>query len=680
MTDETAHLSVDQLKDALESLDWTRVRSLLDDAGGRLADPTAVGQALRRANGLLHEYPVPSAEKKREALFSELVNHLASGQPEGVPVEVALAIETLHVAEAGYRQLVKALARTDASKLDPALHVAAVVQRADGEVKALFGMLEEQAQQREVITPHIRLQDGEDGTLNPDAGLEHIVSFASMTIQMEAFKGKWFDAAGHIVIPISPEVTEEAVYQAGSTFLLATLWKRWKLTEQVARFLGGSLRFLAEQERPAGAPQELKKFIRHQGELQLELLHRVAAERMHDKLGQNLLEIHADRSAQKLLSRASEQKHLLPPRGYISNDELHACWAISEALAYDVRDDQERPGGLRLVEWIRGYCALKELEDDTKASELVRSKSGWQHYLAGYALPANVAERLIDQLTFRRSSRDLFDHPFVRRQDGKYLLFGAAFKSMNIAMVVLSAIGNLGEQFQKKGKSFEVAVRKIFETAGLKTYAFKATREGAEYEYDVVLPWGEYLFVFECKNRSLPNGNPVQMHFFDLETASNVRQVKRLMKALDDYPDILETNLPADAVNKKRVPAVLNCLPYSVPGGFDGVYFYDYSAMSRFFKNGQISVRSVKKGQGTKEVMRSMRLWKGGAPTPEDLLAQLEEPLQFKAVRDTLRVDAKGFPLPPECWVLSSGFQRIEHPDLTAAIGSARPPPATTGF
>ncbi|GAB3630138.1 hypothetical protein PTE30175_04804 [Pandoraea terrae] len=58
---------------------------------------------------------------------------------------------------------------------------------------------------------------------------------------------------------------------------------------------------------------------------------------------------------------------------------------------------------------------------------------------------------------------------------------------------------------------------------GLNAYAIKKSRNGAE--YDVVLPWGDYLFVLECKNRSSPHGNPIQMHYFDLETRSNSLQL-----------------------------------------------------------------------------------------------------------------------------------------------------------
>jgi hypothetical protein len=658
-------LSVDQLKDAFESLDWTKVEPLLTDAGGTNADSGVISRALQRANGLLFKYPATALEQRRESLFASLAAYLTPGHADSAPPQDVLdAIETLKIAESGYRQLVKALAKTEASKLDPALHVAAAILRAEREADQILATLHEQLQNQQVVTMHLQIRDEDGNTLDPDAGLEHCVTFAGMTIQMEAFKSNWFDADGNIVIPVAPSVTEEAIYQAGSTFLLATLWKRWQSTEEGARLLGTNLKYVGKEEWPTDAPAGLKKVVQFDGVPALELLHRVAAERMHDKLTQNHLEMWSDSSSQQVYRKASKYPHLLPPHGLILYDELHANTAIRDILAYDIFSDQEQPGGLRLVEWVRGYSALKKVVDEDGSScIIVRSRADWLDFFSGYGLSTDVAGCLIDRLTFRRSSRDLFDHPFIKHKDGSYQLFKTAFYSMNIAAVVMSAIGNLGEQLQKKGKSFEVAVRKMFAQVELKTYTFKETRNGEEYEYDVLLPWGDYLFVFECKNRSLPNGNPIQMHYFDLENLSNIRQIKRLMQALDDYPDILMKHLPPGAATKMRVPVILNCLPYSIPQGFDGVYFYDYSALARFFKNAQVFAHDLSGGEIIATVKwPDHRLWKCDAPSPEDFLVQLNESLQFKIVRESLELDNNSFPLPPDWYVLSSGFRRSLHP------------------
>ena len=147
-------LSVETLKDALETYDWQKTKLVLDAAGGPAADPDDIAEALRRTGGLVLEYPV-AAEKKRDALHKELELYLVAGQADAkVPPAVAEALSTLQVAEAGYRMLVDAISQTDASKLEPTVHVSAAILRAEGELAHMFAEFHKQAAQRD----HISLQ------------------------------------------------------------------------------------------------------------------------------------------------------------------------------------------------------------------------------------------------------------------------------------------------------------------------------------------------------------------------------------------------------------------------------------------------------------------------------------------------------------------------------------------
>lgn len=664
----TGKLSLTKLKDALETFDWAKVRSILDAAGGPTADADAVAEAVRRAGGLVLEYPIAAAEK-RDALLKELEQYLAAGQADGqVPVAVALALSTLQVAEAGYRKLVDELSKTEASKLEPAVHVSAAIRRAEGELDYMTEQFHKQAALRPAgITFQTQLVDDSGNRVDMDSALENFVGFVSMTLQMEAFRHKWFDHNGSVVVPSLPEVTDEAVYQAGSTFALAVLWRRWRMTEQRARLLGRTLRFLSTDERPKDAPPELTTFIVEEGSDTSDWLHRVALERVTDRMCQNILEIGASVNLNRPRFKLPGDAHALPPHDWISNEEVLGLWGLEQYLAYPVVGDQERPGGLRLVEWVRGYCALMLLARDAKASEIIRTRSGWQDYLARYGLAAAESDVLIARLTFGRSSRDLFDHPFIKLADGRYRLFSIALRSLSVPIVVLSTLSHLGVQLKRKGKSFEVVVRETFENAGIKSYSFKARRGSEEYEYDVVVPWGGYLFVIECKNQSLPFGSPSQMRYFDLQTQDNIRQVHRLMQGLYAHPDILEENLPVGAATKVRVPVIVNCFPYSEPVRVDGIYLCDYSALSRFFESGEIKVKASSPGKPTVELGTGLRLWAGEAPTPEDLLKQLKAPPQFTTVAKSLERDQRGFPLLPDWWVHAVNFVRRESEDLAEA-------------
>lgn len=668
-------LSITTLKQALESLDWAKVKPILDSAGGSAADLNDIDEALRRAGGLVLEYP-SAADEKRDALLKELEQYLASGLPEAkVPPAIARTLSSLRVAEAGYRKLVDELAKTEASKLEPAVHASAAIRRAEGELEHMTKEFHKQAAQRpEGITLQMQLVDESGNRVDMDSALENFVGFVSMTLQMEAYKHKWFDANGVVVVPNLPDVTDEVVYKAGSTLALAVLWRRWRSTEQRARLLGRTLRFLSADERPKDAPEALTNFVVEEGSDSTDWLHRVALERITDKMSQNIVEIGATVNLKRPRFKLPGGARALPPHDWISNEELHGVWGLEQYLAYPVAEDQERPGGLRLVEWVRGYCSLMLLARDAKAGDLIRTRSGWQDYFARYGLAAAQSEVLIDRLTFGRSSRDLFDHPFIKLGDGRYRLFATALRSLSVPIVVLSTLSHLSVQLKRKGKAFEVVVRETFERAGIKPYSFKAKRGGEEYEYDAVVPWGDYLFVIECKNQSLPFGSPVQTRYFDLQMQDNIKQLHRLLKGLDEHPDIFEGNLPAGAATKTRVPVILNCFPYSAPGRLDGVYLYDYSALSRFFDSGEIKIKATSLHQPTVEVGSGIRLWAGEEPTPEDLVKQLEAPTQFTTVAESLERDLRGFPVLPDWWVYGVSFVRSESAMLGVARASAEVP------
>ena len=48
------------------------------------------------------------------------------------------------------------------------------------------------------------------------------------------------------------------------------------------------------------------------------------------------------------------------------------------------------------------------------------------------------------------------------------------------------------------------------------------TRDGEEYEFDAIVPWGDYVFLFECKNGTLSGNNIVPAYYFALEQRSAV--------------------------------------------------------------------------------------------------------------------------------------------------------------
>ncbi|RYG85172.1 MAG: hypothetical protein EON58_23320 [Alphaproteobacteria bacterium] len=128
----------------------------------------------------------------------------------------------------------------------------------------------------------------------------------------------------------------------------------------------------------------------------------------------------------------------------------------------------------------------------------------------------------------------------------------------------------------------------------------------------------------------MSGNDPVGAYYFSLGINSVVKQVQRLRRGLERYPDILTSHLPA-GVGKKVVHCVVNSLPYAVIGGIDGIYFTDESSLMRFFAQSEIGERKFHQSEGIGEIdVRTAVafLWDGSSPSPEDLLRQFEQPIQ----------------------------------------------------
>lgn len=158
----------------------------------------------------------------------------------------------------------------------------------------------------------------------------------------------------------------------------------------------------------------------------------------------------------------------LPPAGFVSAQEAHSDVSLSEILGYAIVDDQEQSCGLRLVEWVHGYAALQCLADERYSRDgrsslyFIEPRQTLVALLDRVGLKQGAAETFIDQASLRASSRDLFDQPLIRMQDGSLLLFGPGILNSDPARLTLSAIGNRSGQLGRKGKAFEGETLRFF--------------------------------------------------------------------------------------------------------------------------------------------------------------------------------------------------------------------------
>jgi hypothetical protein len=287
---------------------------------------------------------------------------------------------------------------------------------------------------------------------------------------------------------------------------------------------------------------------------------------------------------------------------------------------------------------VRGYSILQVISknalnaNDPNCLTIRYMKPELVAILKRLGLDKHKAEIFIKHVSYGKASRDMFDQPLIQMQDGSIILVSFACATTSIPNVVLSTLGMLKVNLEKRGKQFEKYMIQFLEKRGFKAKNINCNRGGETFDYDVAFVWGDYLFLLECKSRGLSGGDPSIVYYFSLGVREVVAQVKRLANGLKRYPDIIATHFP-EAVGKKVVHCVVNSLPFAMFGCQDDIYFTDESSFTRFFLQSEIGGRRIRPGDSSlgdidqNEIIAS--LWKETTPTPEDLLRQLETPIQL---------------------------------------------------
>jgi hypothetical protein len=665
--------------EALETLSWSKLRTQCER---EMLDQASLQELLgyvRRSETLVLRRPDPLRAAKRDNLLRSLESFAEERLGDVAANTVAAEAALLRQVEKVYQGILSALSQSDVGGLDPAVRVAGVVWRMAREYKGLIAIRDRELKRRGHLSHTFMLRDSSGRSFNPDGTLTAMVEVVGMTLKMEAYRNQWFDESGRLVLPAFPSVDDQAVERAGVTAFLAMCWRRWARTEERRRYLGGAFVVYSQDELPDWAPRGATQVIDYRPESGAEKWDYIANERLNERLAQTYFEMLIDGSLAQA-DRGINDPLPLPPGHFVSGQEAHAAVSLSEIVAYNITDDQDRPGGLRLIEWLRGYATLQAIAATGKDQLiLLLSRKEIRTILERVGLAPASAELFVDLATMKRSSWDLFDQPLVLSNDGPILLYGPAVLQANLARVVLSAIANLGVQLERKGTGFERDMRSFLsKQPGLKVYSFKANRGGEEFEYDAVVLWGDYLFLFECKNRSLSGHNPGQAYYFELETRSHVKQVERLVGALTRYPDILVEKIGPHAATKTIIPCVVNSLPFSVPKGINGIYFTDASALRRFFENRYfraIAAYNLPKMARLLHRTALKSLWAGDAPTPNDLLHQLDDPFQVDLMIRHMELRPTLFEVNEGVVVRTLDYARREATveSVAAAVGASIP-------
>lgn len=661
------------VSDAIRRRKFAVLKSHLDTLRGRNFSEE-LSTLVRLSSNLILAHEDKNREKARDKFLNELLTY-AEANMDGFET-VADAVGQIQIAESGYRKIIAALHRSEFWKLSSTEKVSAVLARAKLQCDFVqVEVLKAFEKQRVHMIQGLTIKDGLGVEVSPDSIMEPLVADAGSSLKMLAYEHGWVGNQGEIIIPNLAPTSKDDMFKAGSNEVLAHAWQHWSWVEEEARFLDGRLSVKSSIPLLVEGRPEIAELIQLQRS-GAEWYNWAAQVRMNDHAAQDIFTLMTKyRGMLPIGSLPNEVP--LPPVKFVSESEALANNSLDHLLAIDIQTDTEEVEGLRIAEWLRGLAILSVIADPASGFGAIPGldlpvfdEGQLIDVLSKVGLSAEKAAIFVRQMTFKWSSRDLFDAPLIKQFDGRIILFTPALKATNHANVLMSIFSTMDVDFARKGKAFEARVIKDLIGRGLDARPVKVKRGGEEYEFDILMPWGDFLFLFECKNRSIPRGRAIDQRQYRSTTDEQIEQVNRLAVALKKWPDILSNEFGRDLSALTLVPIVLNNLSYARSGPTDGVYFYDYSALTRFFTSGSLSMKIPISEHGPNQKLLeipTVKMWAGYEVASTDLVNELEDPAQLRFKRFHTYVSPMEFWLDSRTICEAPMFR--EHPmtPLTAA-------------
>lgn len=633
----TVKLSETIVTQALETLSWEHLSVHLAATALTPEDVNKLIGLVKRSESLVLKRQNAGQEKKRGQLLKQLADLLDTKHYSAEAELVRNYDVRVREIDCVYQAILGLLGKSDAVAMLPELRVSALLDRSNREYIDLRSrMLQKISNKKMLDLGKVTVKNDGEEDIRPDAVHELLIATFESTLGMEAHINGWFDASGVLTLPSLPPSTAENQLAVGSFQFLAAAWRSWQFAERRHRFLDGVLEKHTElppdwvEQGVTGVWQSLPS---DDGR---EFYSNVANNRLVERLTQHWAMVITTPHYRKIARGINGRVKLLPEQT-ISLEEIHGATALSQLLSGDITKDSTQYAGLTLAEWVRGYSALQSVcETALKTNDPDRltirfCRPELVALLEQLGLRSGKAETFIEHATYRKKSRDLFDQPLIKLQDGSFILLALCSAASSIPNVILSTLGMLEVNLDGRGKRFERSVIEFLGRQGITAKNIWCDRDGETYDYDVAFVWGDYLFLLECKSRGLPGGDPTRAYYFSLGISDVVKQVKRLANGLKRYPDILTNHFP-EAVGKQVVHCVINSLPYAMIDGVDDIYFTDEGSFTRFFQQSEIGPRSIGLDEGLGDIDPDTAvafLWDGERPTPEDLLRQLRNPIQL---------------------------------------------------
>lgn len=307
-----------------------------------------------------------------------------------------------------------------------------------------------------------------------------------------------------------------------------------------------------------------------------------------------------------------------------------------EDLYYvDIEKDDTEYKNMTIKEWMKSLLAFKEIVAN-EGFNLINFDYLFS-VLQKHGVPTSKNRIVLENFTFRSNSKDLYNSPILRFSNNQILIFPLSMLYPDIITIINSILSENNLVIKDKGYDFEDYVFNylIEKSANLDNFNVtqpKFKNKDGEFQYDVLIEWENYIFIIECKNRSIPNTTAMSLKDFREKSNEYIKQILRLKEGLLNHPKQHNINLN----NKIIVPILLNSLPFSLDYSISEIYFLDLSCFSAFFNNKNLYLQSSFQGEIKKEHIVHTN-WSSDKPSVDDFLNFIKSPFHVSQLKSCIR-------------------------------------------
>ena len=571
--------------------------------------------------------------KERNYFFNKLYDLTVNDYPKANSV-VCIKYKILYASEEIFDLISNEIEECYISKKDKKIQIWSHIKRVEKEFNDLRNLininLSKDFKERK-LSPYASIKNDDDQEFCPDTASENLVKYLTITIKLLAYKFDWFDAET-LIIPNQVDIDEENIYQAGSIELLARSWLELEDITQRSILFGGEVYKIEGDNIPDKirnkGVNKIYRFDREESEY--EFHDAIACERVRKKYLQHFMQLISNKDIRENVAVDIDSVGRLEDYSFLCEEEVLACLLFDDVFCVKTIENDDYYHGLTLTEWIRSYFIIqyisKEISQGLYADMFTEAELFDKFKTSGFSKDKFL--KFIELASFSKNSKDIYDCPLIKTDDGRFYLSYYGCVSLNVTNVVLSRLSSLDANSSKKGYEFEKQVNLLISKILCVSKSFKFKRGADEYEYDSVFILDSRIFILECKNRSLSWYNPVKGGRSKKYLFETIQQVSRLKDALKSYPEVMEGHFGVDCSNYEIIPVIFNCMPFSWLGEVNGVYITDFSSFSRLLESSSINVVSTNlNGQMAQE--SHYKQWDGNEICSDDIVRHFKKPIQI---------------------------------------------------